>query len=204
MGCLTPQKMDAYVAEQYGNRLPQLNKKNTQNITVTSQLPRTTEAISHTTKKTSNVLPLIIYWHFEFRRICHLNPDIPVINFTNALNNATAKPLLQKLEGKKLELTVEQAPVDFSHTEKSNTIIIASWTRLYIEPDFKDLVVSYKLINAGGTEKTGKIQVKNPMRDKGFRLFQTWKSAISEYITEYNITINSMAKSFVSELVKEL
>ena len=203
-GCLTNQKLDAYVAEQYGNRLPVPNKKNAQNLIVNSQLSKTSNAISVTTKKTSNVLPLIIYWHYEFRRTCHLNSEIPVTNFINALNNASAKPLQQKLEGRKLELTIEQAPVDFSHTEKGNTIILASWYKLYIEPDFKDLIVSYKLTNAGSTQKAGTIRVNNPMRNRGLRLFQTWRSAISEYITEYNLAMNTMTKSFVNELMKEM
>lgn len=205
--CLTLKKLDAFVAEQYGNQVPKLNKKNASNVAVSSALPKTVEAISISKNKTSNVLPLIIYWHYEFRRICELNPDIAVNNFTNSINQASSKTLMQKLEGKKLELTVEQAPVAFSHTEKTNMIFVVyliSWSRLSVEPDFKDLVVSYKLTNADGSQKTGKIQVKNPMRDKGLRLFQTWKSAISEYITEYNLTINSMAKSFATELAKEL
>lgn len=205
--CLTLKKLDAFVAEQYGNQVPKLNKKNAANLTVSSTLPKTGDAISVSRNKTSNFLPLILYWHYEFRRVCALNPDIAANTFTNALNNASSKTLQQKLQGKTLELTVEQAPVGFSFTEKTNIIFVVyviSWSRLSVEPDFKDLVVSYKLTNADGTSKTGTIQVKNPMRDKGLRLFQSWKSAVSEYITEYNYTINNMAKSFAGELMKEL
>jgi hypothetical protein len=205
--CLTPQKIDAFVAEQYGNQVPRLNRKNATNITVNSQLTKNSDAISVTTKKTSNFLPLVVYWHYDYRRISQLNPEIAVHNFTNALNNAASKPLLQKLECKKLELTVEQAPVSFAHTEKTNIIFVVyiiSWSRYYMEPDFKDLVVSYQLTNADGSVKTGKIQVVNPMRNKGIRLFQKWKSAYSEFITEYNLAITTMTKSFAAELMKQL
>ncbi|XVJ66982.1 MAG: hypothetical protein HEQ40_12730 [Lacibacter sp.] len=206
-GCISTQKIDAFIAEQYGNQLPRLNKKNATNITVNSQLAKNSDAISVTTNKTSNFLPLIVYWHYDYRRISQLHPDIAVHQFTNALNNAAAKPLQQKLEGKKLELTVEQAPVSFAQTEKTNVIFVLyliSWSKFYMEPDFIDLVVSYQLTNADGSLKTGKIQVANPMRNQKIRLFQKWKSAYSEFITEYNLAITTMTKSFAAELMKQL
>ena len=118
-------------------------------------------------------MPLIVYRHYDYRRISQLHPDIAVNQFTNALNNAASKPLQQKLEGKKLELTVEQAPVSFAQTEKTNMIFVLyliSWSKFYMEPDFKDLVVSYQLTNRDDFVKTGKIQVANPMRNKNIRL----------------------------------
>ncbi len=205
--CFSPQKMDAYVSEKFYNQVPKLNKKNVQNIAVASSLQGTENRISVTTKKTSKVLPLIVYWQYDYRLMSRLNPEIAVNNFTNAINSSYSKTLMQKLEGKKLELTVEKAPTDFALVDKGHIIFIVyviSWNKVYMEPDFKDLVVSYKIIQADNTQKSGKIEIKNTMKNKGLRLFQSWRSATSEYLNEYNSTINTMTKSFVTELLKEL
>lgn len=205
--CLAPQKMDAYVAKQFSNQIPKLNKKNTGNIIVTSSLPEIGAGISVTTRKTSKVLPLIVYWQYDYRHTIRLNPAIAVTNFTNAINSSYGKTLLQKLEGKKVELTVEKAPTDFALVDKGHIIFVIyviTWDKIYMEPDFKDLVVSYKISQPDNTQKSGKIEIKNTMKNKGLRWFQSWRSATSEYLIEYNSTINSMTKSFVTELLKEL
>jgi hypothetical protein len=204
--CLTSAKLDKFVAAQYNNELPRPGKKKKAEIDITSQLPSTHSQISTTSHKTDKFLPLIVYWKYNHRQHCSLNPSIAVTNFSNALNTLATKGLMDKLKGRKLELTVEQAPSAFSLVAKENMIWLVyavSWEKIYIEPDMKDLVVAYKVVGDEG-DKAGKITIKNTDKNKGLRFFQSWKSATSEYLSEYNANFTTMTKTFISQLTNEL
>jgi hypothetical protein len=205
--CLTPQKMDKYVAEQYGNRIPKQNKNKKADINVSSTFITPSNDISTTIRKRSNFLPLIVYWQADYRHICTLNSSIAVNNFSNAVNTMTNKALSEKLSGQRLELTVEQIPTAFALVDKERVIWLLyaiSWQKIYMEPDFKDLVVSYKVFQNDTTVKAGKISIKGDAHNKGLRFFQSWKSATSEYLADYNANINSMSKAFMNRLSEEL
>jgi hypothetical protein len=205
--CLTPKKMDQYVAEQYGNRIPKQNKNKKADISVSSNFTYPSTDISTTVRKRSNFLPLIIYWQADYRHICTLNPSIAINNFSNAVNTMTNKALSEKLSGQRLELSVEQIPTAFALVDKERMIWLLyaiSWQKIYMEPDFKDLVVSYKVLQNDTIVKTGKISIKGDAHNKGLRFFQSWKSATSEYLADYNGNINSMSKAFVTKLSEEL
>lgn len=204
--CLTAKSLDKYVAKQYNNELPKPGKKKRQEIDV-MQANTPSTAISTTIHKTDKFLPLLVYWKYDHRQSCSLNPAIAVTQFANTVNAVANKSFTEKLAGRKLELTVEQAPSAFSIVAKENMIWLiyaVSWSKIYIEPDTKDLVVSYKLLDAGDARKTGTITVKNTDKNKGIRLFQSWKSATSEYLTEYNANLTNLTKSFVNQLAQEL
>jgi hypothetical protein len=204
--CLTSKKLDKYVAAQYNNELPKQARKKRPEIDV-AQVSSGSPAISTTVHKTDKFLPLLVYWKYNHRQSCSLNPSIAVTQFSNTVNAVATKGLTDKLAGRKLELTVEQAPAAFSIVAKEQMIWLVyavSWAKIYIEPDMKDLVVSYKLTDAGKALKAGTISVKNTDKNKGLRFFQSWKSATSEYLSEYNANLTSLTKSFVTQLTQEL
>jgi hypothetical protein len=204
-GCLTSKKMDKFVAAHYNNQLPKEKKKTA--ITVVSKMTYPSEAISTTVQKTSKVLPLIVYWQMDYRHTCTLNPAIAVNQFAATVNTLSSKGLNQKLNGQQLELSIEQIPTAFALVDKAHMIWLVyaiSWDKIYMEPDGKDLVVSYKLLQNDHTEKTGKITVKSTVRNQGLRFFQSWKSATSEHLADYSANITAMSKTFVSRLVEEL
>jgi hypothetical protein len=206
-GCLTSSKMDRFVAEHYGGQLPKTDKKKKAGLTVLSSVSSPTKDISTTVQKTSKVLPLIVYWQWDYRHTCTLNPAIGVDHFTTAVNSLYNKGLSQKLNGQLLELTVEQIPTAFALVDKSHMVWVIyaySWDKIYMEPDGKDLVVSYKLTQADNTVKTGKITVKSTAHNQGLRFFQSWKSATSEYLTDYDTNLTAMTKTFVSQLMEAL
>ena len=119
----------------------------------------------------------------------------------------STRALSDKLQGKKLELLVEQAPATFSIVLKENLVWLIygfSWAKIYIEPKLDDLVVSYKVKDANNTLKTGTITVKNNDKNRGIRFFHSWKSATSEYLGEYNTNFTTMTKAFVTQLSQEL
>lgn len=200
--CLTSKRMDKFVADQYNNEIPKVKKKT--DITV-SNLPAASANIS-TTAPHTKVLPLLVYWRIDSRHICSLNSQIAIANFSNTVN-AMAKRLNQKLNGQRLELAVEQVPASFALVEKMHVIwMIYSihWNKIYIEPDFKDLVVSYKLFQNDNVVKTGNITIKNTEQNKNLRFFQSWKSATTEYLTDYNSDVSIMTKAFISKLMDEI
>ena len=206
-GCLTTKKMDIFVSGQYNDQLPKLNKNKTPDIIITSTVSSGATNISNTVQKTSKVLPLIVYWQFNFRRICTLNPAIAINSFSNYINAMANKGLSKKLNGKRLQLSIEQVPAAFAFVDKSHLIWLIygfHWDKIYIEPDFKDLVVSYQLLENENTVKSGKISIKGNAQNQDLRYFQSWKSAISEYLTDYNAGITNMSKAFVSKLMEEL
>lgn len=205
--CLTPKKLDIFVAEQYNNELPKPNKKKKADLEVTLPTTIANATISTTVHKTDKFLPLLVYWKYDHRHRCDLNPNIATVNFSNAVNTLSTKALSDKLMGKKLELLVEKAPATFSIVLKENLVWLIygfSWSKIYIEPKLDDLVVSYKVKDANNTLKTGTITVKNNDKNRGIRFFQSWKSATSEYLGEYNTNFTTMTKAFVTQLSQEL
>ena len=206
--CLTSRKFDAFVGEQYNNQVTKIDKRKKSDIIITSAYTPASEDISNTVTKTSKFLPLLVYWSFDYRHTCTLNPLIAVNSFTNTVNTMAAKTLESKLEGKKLELKVEQVPLSFALVDKAHMIFLLvyaiTWDKIYMEPDFKDLVVSYTLSENGQVAKTGKITMKGTADKKGLRYFQSWKSAISEYLVEYNLGITNLSRSFMVRLAEEL
>ena len=199
--------MDRFVAEQYNNQVPKGDKKKKADIVVTSAMLSDDKVISTTAQKTSKVLPLIFYWQFDYRHTTQLNPGIAVSSFSNALNTQLTKGLSQKLADQHLELTVQQVPTTFAIVDKAHIIWLVyaiSWDKIFVEPDTKDLVVSYKLMQKDNTVKTGNISIKNTAQNKGVRYFQSWKSATTEHLADYNANMTAMTKAFVTKLMEEL
>src|SRR5205807_10511695 len=74
-GCLGPKKTDKWVAEKY-MELPPLSKKKHDQILISSNQAFAGTQLSTTVKKTSDMVPLIVYWQFDYKNTCTLNPFI--------------------------------------------------------------------------------------------------------------------------------
>ena len=193
--CHISAKMDRFVSQQYNDQFPKITGKKNQDIIVTTSLPvDKQQAISATQKKTSQLLPLIVYWSFDFRRTCSLNYQVPLNLVTNSIYSTTNKRLEEKLKGRKLEILVEQVPSRFAIVDKVHIALIVYWHKLYREPDFSDLVVSYKLLENGQAVKTGKLTIENKQQNVGVRFAQSIRSSCEEAISEYNQELSGMAK----------
>ncbi len=203
-GCNISQKIDNHVAEHYNNELPKPDKKKNAGITVNTSIPSDPKKISVTEKKTSKVLPLLIYWQYDYRRTCTMNPLIGVSHFRKTINQQTNK-LNQKLDGQQLELNVEQVPGAFAVVDKGHIVLfVVHWHKFYVEPDFKDLVVSYKVLKNGNETKTGKITIANKQQNEGIGYFQSLRSLVSDFLGRYNNDMADMSKNFVNKLLEEL
>jgi len=207
-GCLTSKKLDGYVAGQFNNELPKPDKKKNPDISVASSMKFESGDISISSRKTTNFLPLLIYWQYDHRHTCKLNPAIGENYFRKTVMLQANKGLNQKLNGRQLELTVNQVPGAFSFTDKGRIIFLLiyaiQWHKIYVEADTKDLVVSYKLLDKGAAVKTGNITVKSIIKDQKIRFFQSWKSAAADYLGQYSVDVAEMTSNLVNKLVLEL
>ena len=206
--CLTSKKVDRFVGKQYNNELPKQEKRKNSDINFTTSVNSFNSGnISMTDTKTSDMLPLIFYWQWDYKNTCTLNPSIAINTFTKSVYLQANKGLNQKLNGQKLELTVEQIPNIFAIDDKAHLIWVIyafGWDKVSVQPDLKDLIVSYKFLQNDSSVKSGRITIKNNAQNKNLRFFQSWKSATSEYLTQYDDDITNMSKVFVNKLILEL
>ena len=207
-GCLGPKKIDKWVATQYGQSVPEPVKKKTDYISVASPLVPGSNYISTTENKTSKMLPLVFYWQFNYDNTCTLNPQIPVNNFTNTVLTYNSKQLKQKLNGRRIELSVDKIPNVFSLDDKGHVVWIiyaVTWEYISIQPKVNEMVVSYKIIGNDNTEtKTGVITIQNTDKGVSLKAFQSIKKMTWQYLEDYDASITAMTKKVVDKLAAEL
>ena len=205
--CLTAKKVDRQVAKLYSEKQQPQKKKQIDFISITSILTSTDNQTSTTETKTSNVLPLLFYWSWDYKNTCTLNPQIPINNFTTTVLGIAGKRLKEKLNGQKLELSVDKIPNKFAFDDKAHLIFIIyafGWDNVSIKAEKADLVVSYKVLNNNADSKTGIITIPYYDDKKNLGMFTSWKKATSDYLDQYDANIISMSKLFVEKLMKEI
>ena len=204
-GCISERKMNKYVTNQYGETIT-TKKIKSDYLSVTSPLLTDDPAASQSLKKTKKVLPFILYLRIYYQTQCTLNARIPINQFSAALATyANSKGLKQKLNGGKLELTIDKIPLTFSFNDDYQYLFFVSWEKIYLLPQSQEMHLSYKVINNNGEEfKKGDMVVPDPNQIRGKRYFQSVRSATREYLQQYEVNIKAMAKYVVDELMKEL
>src|SRR2546423_12399768 len=125
-GCLGPKKINKWVAQNY-SEVPPPTKKKSDIIIITSNVNTMGDKLSATEKKTSNVLPLIFYWQYDYKNTCTLNTQIAVNNFTSTVLSYSNKGLKQKLNGRRVELNIQKIPTSFAVDDKGHIV----WIVLY-------------------------------------------------------------------------
>jgi hypothetical protein len=209
-GCITAKKTDRFVASLYGNRLPPALKPTNKHIHIISSIPVHFNQVSSSAAKTSHLLPLLVYFQYDYRVTCILNPAIPLHHFTNIINLKARRGLNQKLKGRELELTIEQLPHVYAWDDNYHMVwpvlFYVSWEKLSLQPEIKDMIVSYKLSQKGQVLKTGRISIPDNQSDRRVGMFEftSWKRLTTAYISRYNHDITQMSRSFADELMKEL
>lgn len=206
--CLSAKKVYRWVDRKYKDQPAQRTRKGTENISVTTTLPDMGNATSASELKTTRFLPLILYWQFENRTTCQLNPQIAVNNFTNIIKTYHVNATLQKLNGRRLELTIDKLPRTFVLTDIEHAIwlvYIFAWYKLAVEPGKEGMHVTYKLFDQANTlVKSGEASTSN--MDKGVPIgpFQSVKKKTWEYLDQYNANISTLSKEIIDSIVAEL
>lgn len=207
--CLGPKKINKWVAGHYQATTPPKPKKNPDYISITTTLHATEVPISTTEKKTSDMLPLLFYWQFDYKNTCVLNSSIPIANFNaTVMSYAASKGLKQKLKDQHVELSLDQVPTTFAIDDKGHLIWVIlyafSWDILTIQPQKDEMVVSYRILQDNTEVKKGTINI--PDSDKGIalKMFQSLRKRTDAYLDQYDANITSMTKRVIDELVKQL
>ncbi|MCU7550322.1 hypothetical protein OCK74_14465 [Chitinophagaceae bacterium LB-8] len=205
--CFSPRKMDKWIDQQYRD-VPTKVKSNDY-ISVKIEKTPFKDRLSETKKGKTKFIPALFYYQWEFYSTSTLNPYIPVSNLSNTiLPYANVKGLKKKLDGQKLELTIEKVPSIFSLRDKGAMIFLVvaytGWEHIYIEPQTEEMVVSYRLLKDNVETKKGEVTVPN--RDQGISLkaFQSTKKLTWKYLEQYNNNIKAMSKELVDKLLIEL
>ena len=205
-GCLNARKLDNQVAKEYADRkaLTQM-PKNTEKIVISSSLIDGGEQMSVSETKTSNMLPLLFYWSWEYRNSCKLNPRVPINLLVTQITKSAA--LKEKLAGHRLELTIDQAPSAFAIIDKAHVIFVLyafGWDNVTIKGDAVNLSAHYKVFDGGNEIKNGQIVIPSFENKKGIGMFTSWKTALSDFLQQYDAGVATMNKAFIASLVKEL
>lgn len=204
--CLTPKKVDKEVAKQYQPILASKTPTPQGNISVTSDLAYSGGEISTSESKTSNMLPLIIYWQWHYTNTCTVNPQIPVNNFISVIN--TSEALKNKLAGKKLQITVNKIPHTFQILDKAHLIALGiinhGWDNISMSSTDMEIAITYKVIDNNNELKTGKITIPNFDDKKTLPMFKNLNKALKEYLIQFDENITSISKLVADKLVSEL
>ena len=205
--CL-PSKMNKWVAHHYRDSPAESPHRKSDQITVLSKFPDFGIALSHTEKNTSHLLPLLFYWQYDYKVTCTLNPQIAVNHVMAGVLPYSLK-LKQKLNGGRVELTIEQLPHIFAVDDKGHIIWVIlyafGWDFLTIQPQTNDMVVSYRVLDAQGQEvKTGTLTVPDANKGVSLKVLQSVRRMTMDYLDAYDATINMMTKKCMDQLVGQL
>lgn len=206
--CLGPNKINKWVNQQYGGTINNTVKKKEDIINVNSTVTYSGGGLSQTEKKTSKLLPLIFYWQYDYVNTCTLNPQIPVNDFTSVAMNYTRNNILkQKLNGNRLELTLEKIPGSFVIDDKGHIVWVIyafSWDNVSIKNLDKEMTVSYRVLNGNNAVKTGSVIVTAADKEVPLGMFQSLKRKTKEFLTAYDVSVKNLAKTAMEKIISEL
>ena len=67
-----------------------------------------------------------------------------------------------------------------------------------------EMIVSYRILNDSGEVKKGIISIPGFDDKKPLGMFKNWKTATSEYLTQFDENISTMSKIIIDKLVAEI
>ncbi len=203
--CLGPHMINKWVAHHYDPDAVGPAKRKNEQIIITSKMPDA-GLLPSTTEKTSHVLPLILFWKLDYRNTCTLNPQIGVNRFSAAVYTYSTSRLKGKINGGRLELTIEQLPHVFLLEDKGWIVLPGFGTEtLSIQPTVADLIVSYHLFDKSGAEiKSGSLTIADPDRPTLLRTYHSLKKMTWEYLDRYDEYLTGMSRHLIDQLTSEL
>jgi hypothetical protein len=205
--CVFPKRMDRDIAKFESSFTTKL-KTSDYIILKTSGFPKNdTPSVSE--KGPKKLLPLLVYWHSEETIITSLNPYIGLVNMNSTiLQYANKKGLREKLNGQKIELTVDKMPTMFTLVDKYYLIFLGlyyvDWQKVYITPHKQDLIINYRILNGATEAKKGTITVDDPLQPRSLKFLQATRKMTWGYLEEYDNIIKDMSKQFVDKLLLEI
>ena len=207
-GCLTQRKIDRWIGAKYE---PNVVNKPRQSDYISIKMPAatTSDILAKTEKRKMKMLPLLFYWKWEYGTISALNQSVPGWYFNSSvIHYANSKGLKQKLNGQKVELTVEKMPAVFSVVDKGGLVFLVlwyvTWDQIFMDPQKQDMVVSYRLMKDNVETKTGTITVSDRNKALNVKVLRSVKKTFWEYLDQYNSNVQGMSKEVIDKLIAEL
>ncbi len=128
--------------------------------------------------------------------------------FTTTVSYFGSHGLKQKLQGKKIAMTIKKIPAKFAIDDKGHLIfliLVFAWDDLTILPEEKDLVVSYKVLDSNNQQvKNGEVTISGSGKAIDVHMFQSLKKKTWSFLDQYDAGIAVMGKEFVDKLLTEL
>jgi hypothetical protein len=206
-GCLGPKKIDKWVAAKY-IELPASSKKKHDQILISTNQTFVGTQMSTTVKNTSNMVQLIVYWQFDYKNTCTLNPIIAENIFTNTVLSYGSHGMQHKLNDQRIELTIEKIPTKFAIDDKGHLIFLIyaySWDYLTILPEERDFIVSYKVFDTNNQQmKKGQVTLTGSDKAIDVHMFQSLKKKTWSFLDQYDAGIAVMSKHVIDKIVAEL
>jgi len=206
--CIGPKKINKWVTKQYAESVDVKPKMQNDYLSVTSTLTTTDASLCTDSKQTKNVLPLIFYWRFDYINNCTLNPKIPVSEFmSTVLTYANSKGLKQKLNGQRIELSVDKIPNFFALNDRAHVIWVVyayGWDNISIKPDNQEMVVAYKILKDNVEVKKGEVSIPNEDKGLTVKWMHSVKNTTSQYFEQYDENIKTMSKKVIDKIMSEL
>ncbi len=207
--CSSTKQLDKWVDRAIGEVPPFQQKKNIDYLTVKTPLVAANQRASKSVKGKRLFIPAIFYYYEDRTDICNLNPNIAINSFyTSITTAANAKGLKQKLNGGRIELTIDSIPHAFTERSKSWMVflIVAHFgsQHIFTVPSKESFVVSYKVLKDNVETKRGVITLPNKEKGLSLKFLQFGKKWISDYLGDYQSNIIATGKLFMDKLVAEL
>ena len=161
------------------------------------------QEITQETKK-GDIEPFLCHMRLKEVDFYWLHPKIAVYHFTETVNTYANKGLKQKLNDRKLELSIDSVPL-MLYIQYQRTLwdFIGTETANIQSCSCNALVVSYRVISPDGTlTKAGALTIPDKTRRYvSWNMYHSVENRMLEYSNQYNTAIESMAKHFVDKLI---
>ena len=204
--CIPAMKIDDWVSEHYKTNVPLKPTASNPAILIDNTFDiKDTAKTSVTNKWESKTTPLLVYNKWHFLNVCNISESIASTKFNTAIQYyASKRPLKDKLVGHTLELTISSIPHGFYHDDKGSAFLFFGSEDLYIKPDKKNLIVSYRFLAGDKEEKKGTITITDINKSYEQTQGGSTQKWTNEYLDQLDESIVKMSKSFVDKLVVEL
>ena len=206
--CLTPRKIDKWIDQKYRGSVSN-NPRKSDYITIETKTASNSDIISQTQKRKMKLLPLLFYWKWEYGTTSTLNASIPKGYLNSAvLPYSNTKKLREKLNGQRLQLTIENIPATFSVVDKGGLVFFivfyVTWDDIFVDPEKQEMRVSYKLFKDNTETKQGTITIADRNKPLHVKVFHSVKRTFWSYLDQYNYNIQQMSKELIDKLITEL
>ena len=206
--CISPRKTDKWVANHYGS-VPAPVKKKNELVAVQSTVASMGSVLSESRRKSASLLPLLVYWKWNYVNACKLNPQMALNGFTTTVNSYAARVLKPKLSNQSIVLTVEKIPSAFDLDDTGHYIFLGiygfGWETVTLVPQEHALQVSYQVMNADQSiAKTGTVTMPISIEPVKAKLYQSVKKKMELYLEQYDAAMIQMGRKLIDKLATEL